>query len=693
MKYLRLICLTALITGVCAQGAWTQKPDALPLEKLALPKSLGKIEDRFQGTGPYWIVQIQDVHAHAAAQENIAAILDHLNSAYGIEKVGVEGGWGETRFAKSWGLPSSREKQMLARALLEEEFLTGAGYAGLFSQSPLDLIGIEDQMLYEKNRQAYLAHLPGREAALEKIDTEEKNLLARKGETFNVRLLAFDKALYEFTSSHKADTFLPLVLDEAASLGLARADLDQIELFKRILDKEKQLDEEKLKAEAARLQKEFQKPHLGFEELLRHIIPAEKLEHYPASRAYLEILDLQDVLSYRVFFMQLQQLTGEIQQKLYESDAERLLDQEWNSFLLLKKMLTFTATPEIFARFKTESQSVQERAAALDLAEALEHSLLFYRLAEKRDYVFFEKLQQTPKLQDNIALVTGGFHTEGLSNELRKAGISYIVISPDLGDQPPDEELYIKRLVESPAGTQTLAHIQNRFFTRDFDEGFAAGILFLKTERNVFKAVDVVLNHTAKEIPAVLPDAEPLTWEAWQEFTGEEKIGYLKAALRKEAEATPQRMLLIATAKDFDNLLQNPEAQRLWPHVRDDRMNVIGLLHEDPSEIPAEAETGAFRLLRIPGNDIKAFIASEKFQERFSVPLEKQEIAVLTDASEDIEDSRILGLPRDNAVSLLFRLYLSTPALRELAKNKLFQDNLSEILRSIKQLDAFLTAA
>ncbi|HXV27565.1 MAG TPA: hypothetical protein VD913_01230, partial [bacterium] len=141
-------------------------PSAAPLLKvqdLAIPKTLGKIDERFTGQSQRWVIHIQDVHAHYTAQENIAAIVDQLNAVYGIKTVAMEGGWGSTSFPQSWGLPSSREKQMLARALLEDDFLSGPAYAALFSQSPINLIGIEDAGLYEENRKIYVEHLAERD--------------------------------------------------------------------------------------------------------------------------------------------------------------------------------------------------------------------------------------------------------------------------------------------------------------------------------------------------------------------------------------------------------------------------------------------------------------------------------------------------------------------------------------------------
>jgi len=51
------------------------------LSDLAVPEEIGKVQERFAGKSPRTIIQIQDVHAHATAQQNIAAILGSVEAS------------------------------------------------------------------------------------------------------------------------------------------------------------------------------------------------------------------------------------------------------------------------------------------------------------------------------------------------------------------------------------------------------------------------------------------------------------------------------------------------------------------------------------------------------------------------------------------------------------------------------------
>jgi hypothetical protein len=54
-----------------------------------------------------------------------------------------------------------------------------------------------------------------------------------------------------------------------------------------------------------------------------------------------------------------------------------------------------------------------------------------------------------PSLAGDVAIVTGGFHTDGLSQRFRDAGVSYVTITPALGGALMNENLYRERMTEA----------------------------------------------------------------------------------------------------------------------------------------------------------------------------------------------------------------------------------------------------
>lgn len=669
--------------------------ETLQIENLTIPKTLGKIEDRFQGTGTRWIIQIQDVHAHVTAQENIAAIVDHLNAVYGLQVLGLEGGWSTTRFAESWGLPSSREKQMLARGLLEDAQITGPAYAALFSQSPLQLVGIEEETLYQKNRDQYLRHLASRGPALEKTETLEKHLLQEKASLYNAKLKKFDDALMKFQEGKKPEVFFPLLLSELSAADVATQDLPQMLLFKEAFDKEQALDKIKLEAESKRLMETFKRKRLSFEELLKSgFIPQDQLARYPAASAYLELLRLQDKIAFRVFFDELETAVSRLKEKLFSSDEERLLDGRWNRFIITKSLLSFEATPKTLAAFQAQESEIREELVSAGLSDDLSLALDFYNLVSERDAVFFEKLtrQQALSESDTIA-VTGGFHTEGLSRHLRDAGISYLVITPELGGEAPDQKLYYKRLADNITGRQTLSETQNRFFTPAFDSAFVQGVLFLQKERNIPAAIDLVAESFAGSSSSSPAPAstEAVTWETFQTWERARQLEWVREILAR-ARDNNIRLYLLASQSVLNDLIQEPSGQKIWETVREERNNTVVVVLENPGDISSDLLGGKFKVERFQSISLEEASSSPKFKSRFQPALTQNLFAVILPENTAAPDSRMMALKK-HPVSLFYRLFLSNPDLRQLAGQDGFLDLLKDLLEEIGGLDLFQKSA
>ncbi|OGW72767.1 MAG: hypothetical protein A2Y02_02240 [Omnitrophica bacterium GWA2_52_12] len=72
----------------------------------------------------------------------------------------------------------------------------------------------------------------------------------------------------------------------------------------------------------------------------------------------------------------------------------------------------------------------------------------FYQIAEEREKIFNERALKTmqTRSQKTAVVIAGGFHTAGLAQALRKKNISYAVITPAIGDLPP-ENLYQREML------------------------------------------------------------------------------------------------------------------------------------------------------------------------------------------------------------------------------------------------------
>ncbi|MCB9799743.1 MAG: hypothetical protein H6757_03165 [Candidatus Omnitrophica bacterium] len=571
MKYKLLILYIITTLIFCfpvAPASAEPGSETVSVANLAIPETLGKVNERFHGTSDRWIINIQDVHAHFTAQENIGAIIEHLQNTYGIDTVAFEGGWENTSYQETRSLPTSREKHMLTRALLEEEIITGPAHAAIFASRPVHLIGIENPELYLKNRDAYLEYFASKDKINAQIKEADRDMRNQKATGYNSDLRRFDSALEEFRLNSAIDEFVPQAARTAREKGVNLSDLKQVQIFIDAHAIEKILNKDKLAAEAARLMQTKRQSHLSFEELLRHgKFTAEQLQYAPETKHYLELIQLQDQLSHEDFFEQIETMIQRVKASLFISDAEKALDERSERYRLAKKIITFKATPADIKTFEDSRSAVESEMEEMGLAQSLALGIKFYGFAKDRDQIFFDKINSDQMLTGkNIAIVTGGFHTDGLSQKLKKAGISYMVITPSLGKGSPDEDLYLKRLSETvTADRQTLSALQNRISdAQDHAIAGAINALIHGDVRDLREAVQRITTlYEAKvntssgksflDIPA--EEQKAAVQAAWDKLTQDQTpmtLGVLATSLAEILKNSKEAKILI------DRILANP---------------------------------------------------------------------------------------------------------------------------------------
>lgn len=616
----------------------------------ALPEELGKIDSRFAGTSDRWVLLIQDIHGHFTAQENISAICDHLNQIYGIDTFGLEGGWSKTKLPRANALPNSRAKQQLARALLEEEYITGPFYSGLFSAKPLKLIGIENENLYAENRKFFLAHLDTREEAQKKIKAAEETLTALKQETYGPELLSFDRELVNFREGRNAGAFMPSLVSTAENLGVDLNDLDQIQLFKEILAAEKDLNREKLASEAKRLSASSPNSRLNFEELLRSgQIPPEKLSRYPQVLKFQEMMALQDSLSHHAFFDQIETTIARVKEKLFQSDVEKELDAKSERFGLIKKIVMLRAVPDDIKKASKEKDLLRAEASDADLSETLETGVNFYKLAQKRDSVFFQNIVKNPLLAGNIAVVAGGFHSEGLTARLEKENVSYMIITPGLGKEPeaPNEELYFARMRESAAETQTLSALANWPF-QWLDRSYAAGTEELKKTGNQIKAVEAARNFRFRPAVAKGKKQTSVSVEDFMAMSEAEQKSTVEEWLKISEKPGTANVVLGYQPHVLEGILKTPEGLTFFnKYIVADKKMDLGEVRRPDSPYLLLSKQPKARIEVAEDEDL-----GQALTQRFQHGTEKPLMAII---DPDYKSGSILVLPPSAASLMLAR--------------------------------------
>jgi|GEM_PF-4002801 len=473
-----------------------------------LPRELGDIKEAYRGSLGQTVVMIQDAHANEEAQQNIAGILNFFATSHRLNLVHLEGATGLLDAGIFSYFTDEEAKKSIADYYLKEARLTGPEYLALVDRKDIELFGVEEKILYDENRAAYIDSLEFKardEETLKQLkkilEDLSRFLLPPEAAEFQKRRQTFHEkgeGLYEYINflSRKAGekgislTAMPQLTAflEASklrsSIDFAAAE-EQVEKltadFQEILTSQERgrLWTATVRYRTGQLDGEtfFKLLNKEVREALERTsaVKAEALRgRHKNMLAYLEYMELQESIDISIFD-EITSLETLMKDALLETEEQRGLDRLWQIHGILSKLFDFSLTKQdadFFYSFRQEFDSasfvtyIQPRLAVHHFSYGLPEGLeklnedisrieKFYDAALKRDSVLIENtLSNMKKKKSSIsALITGGFHTPGMRARLREKGYSYLVITPRIQkaiDTVKENELYQNALKQTP---------------------------------------------------------------------------------------------------------------------------------------------------------------------------------------------------------------------------------------------------
>ncbi|MBI4115868.1 MAG: hypothetical protein HY447_04755, partial [Candidatus Omnitrophica bacterium] len=511
----------------------------IPLvERIQIPESLGRIEEKYAPTQTLeqidfpTIVHIQDAHASYDGQKKIKELLEYLTGEHGFNLVLLEGGAGELDPKVMRFFTDNSLNFKIADRLAKEAEVGGAELFLIDSTSPsIKAFGVEEEELYWRN-------LLNFRQVVEKKEVSETFLLQAKAALSSLGSHYFNPALHKFLKEwmlyqdSQAELLRHLnALDKAAKEEL---DLDLhnvvnqrdwpqlIRLFK-VKDIEKEIDLKKAKLEKDSLidwlkskdiEKEFidgmeaffakvdleatKEPRKFLELFFERVEPLGfSFKNYPALSPYLASYTLQKEINAPDLFLETEKLTDLILAKLAGREEERKLVSLLKDFLLLKRLFSLELSREEFNQVQQENghfkpsqyaaslTALQDEKAALhfsDLAsvdEVFNLALSFYEGTLKRDDAMTSNalriMQETS--ESKAVLITGGFHSEGLTAHFKNKGIAFLEVTPKISEVG-DTSRYLNVLMAStklpsPSESEIKAHL---FLSPIVSDGFPSDL-------------------------------------------------------------------------------------------------------------------------------------------------------------------------------------------------------------------------
>ncbi len=462
------------------------------LTEFSLPKTLGRITEVYNPPGVTpeqrkLVIQIQDLHTHPGAQRNLVGVLTYLREHYDLPVVCSEGAGArlETQAFSNFPFPSVRER--VADRLLEAGELTGEEFLAMTTDPSLPIEGIEDAATYFPNLFAFHEVMAEHNGSQLLVNQLRVGLDVLKLELWNAELLQLDEDREAYELGHLAPHEY---IAKLSALGIAqgvpmKGRYEEVHRLQELLRLEGQIDQVRVQYETSRLLKGLSSSTLGTPMARSAIKPlvvaaaaleqgrvsphtfykrlvetAERLEPQwrvaaPAVAVFSDYLTVANRLDITAVYAQLDALYRDIQNQLAPTEEARLVAEHQHRLGIFEGLINLLVSNDQNDHFQRHREHYSVKSFQSFLQPQLEQHGIDDRYIDYNAQFLDDRLPQLEEFYDLVkardesmvrntlrvlseydarltALITGGFHTQGISRRLRDAGISYLVIAPNV---------------------------------------------------------------------------------------------------------------------------------------------------------------------------------------------------------------------------------------------------------------------
>ncbi|MFH0732902.1 MAG: tetratricopeptide repeat protein [Candidatus Omnitrophota bacterium] len=457
-------------------------------------KKYGKVLESYKGnTKDKLIITIQDCHINETAQLNIASIIGELTQKHDIYMLSLEGASSELDTSFYDQIPDGDIKEKVARFFVKQGLFTGSEYYKIANKEQyLKAIGAEDKGLYLEHLGCYKDAQLDKEAILSLIGAIRRALDSLKERIYSKELRVFDKRIQEYKNKDaQLANYLQVLAKHAKAAKQDISGYSNVFSFLELAKQEAKIDFAKAQDQREALIKELSETleKNALQELLEKSLdfklgkitdrefysylaalsfPRKRESKYQHLFAYIAYLECSATIDYLKLFTEAEDLEVKTITALCKNDTQRNLARYARAVDYLKDLFELKLTKEKlqyinahpadssikniqgFLRENNEKYNLDLSPSILSAGideETFKRSIKFYEIALKRDIALIDNtlknMEQNRK--DKSILITGGFHTSGITHLLKEKGISYVVICPNIGEQDC-EKLYAERM-------------------------------------------------------------------------------------------------------------------------------------------------------------------------------------------------------------------------------------------------------
>ncbi|MCX5708744.1 MAG: hypothetical protein NTY14_07255 [Candidatus Omnitrophica bacterium] len=456
------------------------------LTDLKIPSQIGSIKEVFENNSlnslsTPTIIQIQDAHCNYEAQKNLATILEYLIKEKNVKLVLVEGGSGNVTLSFLRSYAEKKDRELIADKYLRSGKISGEEYLDIVSDYNFELYGIEDPALYQSNLDSFLNIEVYRNDALKETTALRKIVDALKPEMYSEGLKDFEQQKNRYQSKQMTlAEYSAYLKDKAERINLKIEEYSHIDAFVKSVQLEKEIDFKEAEAQRGLFIKELAKTLTEPEvkELIARTqdYKAQKIsnieyyaflkskaegrinikESFPQINSYMFYIELGNQIKPEVLIKDISVIENKIKEALISNKGEKELCRISDSLDILERFLKLDLTPGEYENFISCENDFKTSAWMEFLAQACQKYGItdnlqdsdsidgnidkfndFYRIGLEREQSFMKNIADKMAASgDKVAVViTGGFHTSGMSKLFKDNGYSYAVVTPAITEK------------------------------------------------------------------------------------------------------------------------------------------------------------------------------------------------------------------------------------------------------------------
>ncbi|MCQ9207310.1 MAG: hypothetical protein NG740_05490, partial [Omnitrophica bacterium] len=434
------------------------------------------MDSRFRGNGRS-IINIQDAHTSLTAQYSIVKILQDLSTNYDLDLIALEGAEGPIDISLLRTFPDPKIRKETAEYLMRKGKMSAGEFFSIVSEKDIKLYGIENDTLYKENLASFNGVMERKLESIKHIDLVLKALEGLEDKIYSKELKKLDSntVLHKagklsftehwlFISKLARKSNIELVIFDNLTKLLNTIELEKAINFNSANTERKLLIDalsktlpkrelEKLVLESLSFKQEKISQGM-FHRYLVRLAEDAKIDPspYPNLISFTNYITVYEDIDMLRLFTEVEELEDYIRDKISRNEEERTLYNLTKMSRTLKKLFSVALTNSDYDFITSKKRyfdrtllgdfirtSYQKYSLAVEhvydlelIFTNMEEAIKFYNIAQSRNNAMVQNTIKAMRQNNEevAALITGGFHSKGLSSLMKEKGLSYLIVMP-----------------------------------------------------------------------------------------------------------------------------------------------------------------------------------------------------------------------------------------------------------------------